>query len=72
MRVNVKAKTRSARPGIEEISPDSFLVRVKEPPVDNEANFAIIKALADHFHCPFSSIRLISGRSASNKIFEID
>lgn len=48
-----------------------FMVAVKEPPVGGRANAAIAKALASHFGVAPSRVRLVSGFSAKQKVFEV-
>lgn len=86
MQINVKAKpgAREERvdPPTQELwwakknsdpKGDNFItVWVKEPPVQGKANFAIEKVLAKYFKVPNYQIKLISGFSSRNKIFEID
>lgn len=48
-----------------------FKVSVKEPPTQGRANTAIGKLLAEHFKVSPSQIRLISGFSSKQKVFEI-
>jgi hypothetical protein len=50
---------------------DFYRVWVKEPAVDGKANDAVIKALADHLKIPQSLIKLRSGQSSKQKVFEI-
>jgi len=49
-----------------------FTVWVKEPPVQGKANSAIIKVLAEYFKVSKSQVKLISGLSAKQKVFEIE
>jgi len=51
---------------------ESFVVWVKEPPVHGKANIAILNVLAKYFKLPASKIRLISGFSSKQKVFEIE
>jgi len=44
---------------------------VKEPPRQGRANAAIARALAEYFGVPLSSVRIISGFSSKQKIFEV-
>jgi uncharacterized protein len=46
-------------------------VRVKAPPVDGEANKAMIQLLAKQLGVPKGQITLVSGATARNKIVEI-
>ena len=82
MKIFVKAKPNSKKEKIEQISPSSstlwgeknemrFAVAVKEPPKDGKANEAIAKALARHFGVARPRVRLISGFSSREKVFEI-
>jgi len=71
MKIFVKAKPNAKEEKIEKISETHFIVAVKEPPVQGKANAAIIKTLATHFNVPSSVIRLISGFSSKQKIFNI-
>ncbi len=48
-----------------------YSVRVKEPAKEGKANRAVIRALAEYFKVPQSSIRIVSGIGGKNKIVEI-
>lgn len=50
---------------------DFYRVWVKEPAVDGKANEAVTKALAEHLKIPQSLIKLKSGQTSRQKIFEI-
>lgn len=71
MRVFVKAKPKSKEERVEKIDDTHFVVFVKEPPVQGRANMAITKALAQYFGVSVSSVRLTSGFSSKEKIFEV-
>ena len=71
MRIFVKAKPNSKEEYIEKIDETHFVVAVKEPPRQGRANNAIAQALADYFHTSQSNVRLISGFSSKQKVFEI-
>ena len=71
MKIFVKAKPGQRKESVERLDETRFVVSVKEKPRENEANFAIMEALAAHFHCAFSDIRLVMGRTSPNKVFEI-
>ena len=84
MKIIVKAKTRAKETKVARLEqstldlgqPQSGLVTykvsVKEAPVGGQANEAIIKALAEYFDTAPSRVRLVSGQTAKQKIFEID
>lgn len=67
--VRVKAGARSAR--AEKIGDKNFLVSVKEKAVENRANLAVVKVLADYFGVPKSGIKIISGLKSKTKIAEV-
>lgn len=50
---------------------DELTVYLREKPVDGQANVALIKLLASHFHVPKSSIQLKSGARGRKKLVEI-
>ncbi len=70
MKIKVKV-TANAR--VEEVNKgeDGYSVRVKAPAKEGKANRAVIKALAEYFKVPQSSIRIVSGIGGKNKIVEI-
>ena len=71
MRIFVKAKPRAKTAQVTKLDETHYAVSVTEPPVDNKANEAIRAALARHFSVPRNRMRLVSGQSRRQKIFEI-
>lgn len=71
MRIQVKAKPQAKEEKVEQIGEHEFAVSVKEPPREGKANRAILSALATHFKVPVSAIRLVSGFSSKQKVFDI-
>jgi uncharacterized protein YggU (UPF0235/DUF167 family) len=71
MKILVKAKPSAREERVEKIDEDNFIVSVKELPVNGMANMAIVKVLAEYFRITPSKIRMISGFSSRQKIFEI-
>jgi len=71
MRINVKAKPGAREEKVDKVDDNNFVVSVKEPPVQGKANFAITKALAEYFGVSSYNVRLISGFSSKQKVFEI-
>ncbi len=47
------------------------IVRVRDPAKEGKANEAVQKALARHFNIAVSHVRLVSGFSSREKIFEV-
>lgn len=71
MKISVKAKPGAKEEKIEAVGENSFEVSVKEPPIQGRANIAIGKVLANYFKVANSQVRLVSGFSSKQKIFEI-
>jgi uncharacterized protein (TIGR00251 family) len=70
VKIAVRVKPRSR---VEEVSGegDSYVVRVKEPPVEGRANRAVLRLLASHLGVPESRLRIVSGFSSRNKVIEV-
>lgn len=64
------ARPNAREASVVKIDEDHFIVSVKEPPREHKANIAILKALAAHFKVPFTTLRLVSGRTSREKIIE--
>lgn len=71
MKIFVQAKPNAGEEKVEKIDETRFVVAVKEPPVQGRANAAIQKALAEYFKIAPSRVRLVSGYSSKQKVFEI-
>lgn len=71
MRISVKAKPGAKR---EEVvaAEGYFVVSVTEPPREGRANRAIIRALAEYFNVPASSVRIVTGFTSREKVVEVD
>ena len=46
-------------------------VRIRESPVDGQANRALIALLADRLGIPKSAVRIVSGLRSRNKVVEL-
>lgn len=72
MKITVQVKLNSKKESIEKLADDSYLIRIRVPPVDGKANERIIELLAENLNCPKSAIRLISGHKGKKKIFNME
>ncbi len=72
MIVNVRVTPRARQNKIV-ASDDGATLRVytTATPTDGDANAAVIKMLAKHFNVPKTSIKLLRGETARDKVFEI-
>lgn len=71
MRITVIAKPGAREEKIQKISETEYRVWVKEPAKEGRANWAIERALAQHFGVAVSRVRIISGHTSRRKIVEI-
>lgn len=71
MRIQVKAKPSAKIDQVEQLPDGSYVVSVKEPPIQGRANHAIIRLLAEHFAVPASSVRISQGWTSRQKVIEV-
>jgi len=69
MKISVTAKPNSKEAKVQQTGENQFVVYVKEPPVQGQANEAIIRLLREYFHAGI--VRIISGRTSRNKVIEV-
>ncbi|CUU37352.1 MAG: DUF167 domain-containing protein [Armatimonadetes bacterium] len=70
-RIQVKVVPRASRNELLPQPDGSYVARVTAPPVEGEANHAVIRLLAEHFGVAPSRVRLVSGTTHRQKVFEI-
>ena len=71
MRLSVRVKPNSKKPGVEKLSDREYIVKVKAPATEGRANKAVIETLSDHLSVPKNRISIIRGISSKNKIVDI-
>lgn len=71
MRIAIKVVPGAKTEKIEVSSEGNIKVWVRAKPKENEANFAVINLLADHFKVSKSQIRIVSGLKSRNKLIEM-
>jgi len=71
MLIKVKVWPKSKKEEIVRKSEDSFEIRIKEKPVQGQANRAVVKLLSRYFKISEKRIRLIRGYRKRNKFFEV-
>ena len=67
MRISVKAKPGAKRTEVRAEAEGHFVVSVTEPPREGRANRAIVRALAEYFKVPVSSVRIVAGFTSREK-----
>lgn len=50
---------------------NELVVYLREKPIDGEANAALVKLLAKHFHLPKTAIMIKAGSHSRKKLVEI-
>ena len=71
MRVTIRVRPGSARPGVGGEHDGALVVRVSARAVDGKATEAALAALADAFGVRRSAVGLVSGASSRVKVVEI-
>ena len=56
---------------MQKISEGEYKVKLTAPPVDGQANEALIELMADYFDVAKSSVKILSGKTAKIKLLEI-
>jgi len=72
VRLSVKVKPRSSRPGVELAGDGTAQVKVSASPVDGKANSEVCKLLAAHYGVAKSKVKIVSGGKSRNKLIEIE
>lgn len=70
MRISVFIKPRARCRKVEK-TPDGYCVHVAEPPIENKANEALIKALSEYFEVSKSRVRIVGGLKSKHKVVEV-
>lgn len=71
MKISVIVHPNSKHPKIEEDLLKMLHVYVREPPLEDKANKAVIETLAQFFKTKKNKITLLHGEKSKNKVFEI-
>jgi len=72
MRMTIRVRPGSARPGVGGEHDGALIVRVSARAVDGKATEAALAAVADSFGIRRSAVRLVSGASSRTKIVDAD
>jgi uncharacterized protein (TIGR00251 family) len=71
VRLEIKVQPRSSRNQIAGEQDGVLKIKLTAPPVDREANQALIDYLSDLLGIPKRSVNLIKGETSRNKLVEI-
>lgn len=65
--IEIKAKPRSAKPGLGPVEGGALVARLASPPADGAANAELVKLISKAFRVPKSSIEIARGEAAREK-----
>lgn len=71
MRIYIKVSPRSSKNEVVKISEGEYRVKLMAPPVDGQANDALIKLLSQHFKISKSMISIVGGKTAKTKMVDM-
>jgi len=71
MIIEVKTTPKAKKNLVKDLGNNKYKVYVTSAPEDGKANKAVIKLLAEFFAVSRSSVRMVKGETARNKIVEI-
>jgi hypothetical protein len=72
VRLTIRVRPGSARPGVGGSHDGALVVRVSAPAVDGRATAAALAALAAAFGVRPPAVRLVTGTASRTKVVEID
>jgi uncharacterized protein YggU (UPF0235/DUF167 family) len=70
--LTVKAQPRAKKPGVEDMGPNVFRVRVRSAPERGRANEEVLARLADHLGVPPMRLTLVRGAASTHKIIRLE
>jgi uncharacterized protein (TIGR00251 family) len=69
--IDVLVQPRAARPGVGPVVGDRLRVAVSAPPVDGQANQAVVAVLAEALGVPRGAVEIVRGESGRRKTVRI-
>ncbi|MGO8960123.1 MAG: DUF167 domain-containing protein [Streptosporangiaceae bacterium] len=72
MRITVRVRPGSSRPGVGGEHDSALVVRVSARAVDGAATAAALAAIADAFGVRSGAVRLVSGAASRTKVVDVD
>jgi uncharacterized protein (TIGR00251 family) len=67
----VRLNPRSSRDAFESEYAGALKIRVTAPPIEDRANEALRRLLAESLNVPYTAVRIVSGEKSRNKRIEI-
>lgn len=69
--LELKVQPRARHNGVEGLHDDALKVRITAPPVDDKANEALCRWLAEAFGTPRAAVTVLRGATSRNKVVQI-
>ncbi|MBK8957912.1 MAG: DUF167 domain-containing protein [Proteobacteria bacterium] len=69
--LELKVQPRARHNGVEGLHDDALKVRITAPPVDDKANEALCRWLADDFGAARAAVTVLRGATSRNKVVQI-
>ena len=69
--LSLKVQPRASRTEIGAALGDELRVKVTAPPVDDAANEAVVRFLAEALDCPRSHVELVRGQTSRHKLVRL-
>ncbi len=70
--VEIRLQPRGGRDAVVGERDGAVLIRISAPPVDGKANAALIAFVAKRLGVPKSSVTIVRGEAARNKVIRVD
>lgn len=70
--LQVRVQPRSSANRVGGVQGEALKVHLTAPPVEGQANEALIRFLADRLEVPRASVRLLSGQSSRHKVVRVE
>jgi hypothetical protein len=71
LRLSVKVQPRAAHTAVAGVQGEELRIRVAAPPVDDAANKALVRFLAETLGLPRRRVQLVRGRTSTHKVFDL-
>jgi len=71
MLIKIKVQTNCKKDEVIKKKEDSFLVKVKEKPIEGRANERVLELISGYLKIPLKKVNIYRGGKSSNKILEI-
>lgn len=71
MKISVSVKINSKVELVEKQDDESYIVRVRTPPIEGKANERVRELLAEYFKISKSSVEIVSGFKGKKKIVKV-